>query len=191
MKTLETLKIKKVLTKGFVIVILFSTACNNGQKAPEMKKVAKPAIDLHAAAFMGDTKAIQAHIDAGSDLNRKDAYGSTPLITACLFGKTEAVRTLLDGGAAINLINAEGSTALHTAAFFCRKDIVKMLIESGADQTVRNKYGSTALESVAGPFDEVKPVYEQISKDLGPLGLKLDFAYLKNTRPEIAKMLNR
>ena len=65
-----------------------------------------------------------------------------------------------------------------------------MLLDNGADRNLENNFGSTALESVSGPFDNVKVIYDQFSKDLGPLGLKLDYEYIKATRPKIAEMLN-
>ena len=96
---------------------------------------------------------------------------------------------LIDAGADINFQNNDGSTALHTAAFFCRPEIVKMLLDKGADKTIKNKYGATPYESVAGPFADVKNSYDMMGKMLGPMGLKLDYAYIEKTRPEIATML--
>ncbi len=125
-------------------------------------------------------EALKQHIAAGSNLNEKDPLGgSSPLISASLFGKTEMAKMLIDAGADLNFQNNDGSTALHTASFFCRPEIVKMLLDKGADKTIKNKYGSTAYESVAGPFAAVKPVYETLGKMLEPMGLKLDYAYLK------------
>jgi hypothetical protein len=78
---------------------------------------------------------------------------------------------------------------LHLAAFFCRPEITKMLLDKNADKTIKNKYGSTPYESVAGPYAELKPTYEMLEKMLAPMGLKLDYAYIEKTRPEMAKML--
>ena len=174
-----------------VAVFLFVACTNNpsGENSSDKTKVKVPALDLHAAVFMGDLKTVRQHILFGTDLNTKDDYGSTPLISASLFGKTGIALALIEGGADVNRTNAEGSTALHTASFFCRPEIVKALLDKGADKEVRNKYGSTALESVAGPFSEVKGIYDQLGKDLGPLGLKLDYEYIEATRPVIAGML--
>ena len=115
--------------------------------------------------------------------------GSTPLMSAALFGKTEIAKLLIDAGAMLNVQNNEGSTALITAAFFCRPEIVKMLLEKKANKTIKNKYNNTAYETVAGPFQDVKPVYDMLGSALAPLGLKLDYEYLKKTRPVIAAML--
>ncbi len=149
-----------------------------------------PAMDLHTAALLGDLDVINQHIKAGSDLDEKEpSVGSSPLITAAVFGKTEVARVLVEAGADVNFRNNEGSTALHTAAFLCRKEIVEILLDNGADKNIRNIYGSTALESVAGPFEDVRGIYDQFSKDLGPLGLKLDYEQIESTRPVIAEML--
>jgi uncharacterized protein len=188
----------KVLTALLLINVSMLTSCGTkkrGASTPEIKtsgvekKVNVPQITIHAAAFLGELNAIKQHIAAGTDLNQKDEYGSTPLAIAATFGKTAAAKVLIKGGADINLKNNDGSTPLSIAAFFCRPDIVKILLESGADKSLKNNYGSTALESVSGPFNEVEAIYRQLNKDLGPLGLRLDFDYLKKTRPVIAEML--
>lgn len=147
-------------------------------------------MDIHTATVLGDLDVIQQHIAAGSDLNeREPIVGSTPLISAAVFGKTEVAMALIDAGADINIQNKEGSTALHSAAFLCREEIVKMLLDNGANKDLLNIYGSTPLASVAGPFSTVKAIYDQFSKDLGPLGFKLDYDYLEEARPRIAEML--
>ena len=138
----------------------------------------------------GNVEVVKQHIAAGSNINEKDPYGgSSPLISASLFGKTKIAKILIDAGADINIQNNDGSTALHTAAFFCRREIVTMLLEKKADKAIRNNYKTTAYESVAGSFNDVKSTYEMMEKMLGPMGLKLDFVYVKKTRPVIAAML--
>ena len=132
---------------------------------------------------------VKQHITAGTDLNVKDQYGSTPLIIASTFGKTDIAKELIDGGADLNIKNNDGSTPLHIAAFFCRTEIVKALLDKGADKSLLNNYGSTAIASVSSEFKDVKPIYDQMSKDLGPLGLKLDYKHLEATRPVIAELL--
>jgi len=155
------------------------------------KKVVKaPNMDIHTATLLGDLDVIKQHIAAGTDLNDKEpAVGSSPLISAAVFGKTEIASALIEAGADVNLKNNEGSTALHSAAFLCRLEIVEKLLEHGADKELLNNYGSTALQSVLAPFADVKFIYEQFSKDLGPLGFKLDYDYVESTRPKIAELL--
>ena len=147
-------------------------------------------IGLHEAAIQGNVAVIREHIKAGADLDEKELTGgSSPLITAIVFGKTEVAQVLIEAGANANFRNNEGSTPLHTAAFFCRIDIVELLLNKSVDKTIRNNYGHTALESVTGPFNEVKGIYDFFGKELGPLGLKLDTAQIEMTRPKIAALL--
>ncbi len=176
-----------ILSLGFV----WMQACNNVNRnsETESQQTANPSMDIIAAAFMGDVNAIKAHIALDTDLNQKDQYGSTPLLIATTFNKIEAAKALIDGGADLSIKSADGSTALHTAVFFCRVEITEYLLQKGADKTLKNSFGSTPLESVAGPFEEVKAIYEQLNRDLGPLGLRLDLNYLEETRPKMVALL--
>jgi len=190
---------KTLTTVMLATIILFLTSCNSKQgSTDEVKKQNEkaqetpkpPAMDIHAATFMGDMDAIRQHIAAGSDLNlREPSMGSTPLISASVFGKTEVALALIEAGADVNLQNNEGSTALTTAAFLCRVEIAEALLENGADKELRTNAGSTALESVSAPFEDVRFIYDIFARDLGPLGLKLDYKRLEETRPVIAEML--
>lgn len=170
-----------------LLFILIGTSCT--PKKSDAQSPA-PAIDIHTAVVTGNKEALLQHIRAGSNINEKDPFGgSSPLISAAVFGRPDEARILIDAGADINFQNNDGSTALHTAAFFCRPEIVKMLLAKGADKSVKNKFGATPYESVAGPFEESRPAYDMMGKILGPMGLKLDYAYIEKTRPEIATLL--
>lgn len=175
--------------------ISFLGSCND-RKASAQKsttsqtKVKAPSVDIHTAVASGNVEVLKQHMAAGTNINEKDPYGgSSPLISASLFGKTEIAKILIDAGAEINIQNNDGSTALHTASFFCRPEIVAMLLKRGADKTIKNNFGSTAYESVAGSFNDVKQVYDMMGGMLAPMGLKLDYAYIEKTRPQIAVML--
>jgi len=183
---------KEPTMKSATIATLFAillAVAGCGKREGSDAEQRPPRVSLHAAALQGNLNAIPRHIDAGSDLNAKDAYGSTPLVVAATFGKTDAARALIDAGADMTITNNEGSTPLHIAAFLCRTEIVQALLDKGADKTVRNKAGRTALETVSRPFDEVKGVYDGLGAALEPLGLRLDYERIKATRPKIAAML--
>ena len=179
----------------FLTTLLTMQACKEGKgpspdNSVSQTKVKPPQVDIHTAVMTDNMEALKQHIAAGSDLNEKDPLGgSSPLISASLFGKTAMAKMLIEAGADLNFQNNDGSTALITASFFCRPDIVKMLLEKGASKTIKNKYGQTAYESVAGQFAAVKPGYDGLGKMLRPMGLKLDYAYIEKTRPEVAAML--
>jgi len=199
MKTQKDKSIRGFMTTMLVTVLLTSIACvSNREETSGLKslpsgkesKALSPSADIHTATFLGDLETIRQHISAGTDLNlREPSMNSTPLISAAVFGKTEVARALIKAGAKVNIQNNEGSTALHSAAFLCRTEIVKMLLEKGADKDIKNIYGSTALESVEGPFYEVKTIYDEFNKKLGPMGFKLDYEHVEASRPVIASML--
>lgn len=172
----------------FLVTIVLAASCGSKDSTAQTKEA--PAVDIHTAVVTDNREAVKQHIVAGTNINEKDPFGgSSPLISAALFGKPEIAKILIDAGADINFQNNEGSTALHTASFFCRPEIVKMLLQKKADKTIKNKYDSTPYESVAGPYTELKPTYEMLEKMLAPMGLKLDYAYIEKTRPEIAALL--
>jgi len=184
---MEQSTMKAITTTMLLVILLAVAGC--GKRENSDTEESPPRVSLHVAALQGNLDAIRQHINAGSDLNEKDAYGSSPLIVATTFGRTEVARALIDAGADMKITNNEGSTPLHIAAFFCRTKIVKALLDEGADKTLRNKAGRTALESVSRPFDDVKGIYDGLGAALGPLGLKLDYERIKMARPKIAEML--
>ena len=192
MKTLKTIKTRNTIKAALMASLLLMLACSGEQKKELAAAVNNqtPSMTIHEAAFTGNVKVIEGYVAAKTNLNEKDEYGSLPLTIAATFGKTEVAKALIEGGAELNARSGDGSTPLLTAAFFCRTEIVAALLAAGADTSLRNNYGSTALESISAPFDEVKMIYDQISKDLGVLGLKLDYNHLRNTRPVIAEMLS-
>ena len=174
----------------FILVILLAAAgCGSREEAA--KETPQPELaglpGLHAAAATGNIDAVKKHIEAGSDLNVKDPEGGAcPLSTAALFGQTEVAEALIKAGADVNCRGNDGATPLHVAAFFCREEIVTALLEAGADKTIKNSYQSTPQETVSGPYENVKPVYEHFEKTLG---IKLDYERLETARPKIAEML--
>lgn len=197
MKTQNSYSLRATLLIAALSVLTLVVSCDGQRNAKQenadqtsQAAVKAPEIDIHTAVVTGNLDAVKQHIKAGSDLNVKDPFGgSSPLISAAVFGKTEIAKTLINAGVDLNFQNNDGSTPLHTAAFFCRPEIVRMLLDKGADKTIKNKFGATPYESVVTPYSDVKSVYEMMEKMLGPMGLKLDYAYIEKTRPEIAAML--
>lgn len=191
----KTVSMKIVVAVTIAAAILTITVyAKQGSSSDKTKNLSAlqstPGIGLHEAAITGNLEAIQLHIKAGSYLDEKElSGGSSPLITATTFGKSDVAMALIEAGADVNFRNNEGSTPLHTAAFFCRPEIVEALLDNGADKDIRNNAGSTALESVAGRFEDVRPIYDYLQASYGPLGLDLDFERIKLTRPVIAELL--
>lgn len=97
----------------------------------------------------------------GVDLDARDPYRGTPLISAAAHGQTDVVMFLLARGANIRATDDQGSTALIAAACECAiatmnstYDIVKALLEKGADVNARDQNGTTALISAASGFGD-------------------------------------
>lgn len=160
------------------------------ETASTSEPISVPDKPLTDAVIEGNAEAVRQHIAAGTDLNeRNPGNGSTALIAGASFGQKETAMLLIEGGADLEVKNNDGTTALHAAAFLCREKIVKALLAKGADRNARNNAGVTALDSVAGPFDDAKPLYDFLQAVLGPFGLKLDYEFIKDTRPKIAELL--
>lgn len=170
-------------------IILFGLISCTYSKEKNKTEVKAPSVTIQEAAFFGNIEAIESHIAYKSDLNEKDAYGSTPLHIAIMFGRIEAAKLLIEAGADLSAQSADGSSPLHAASFFCHTEVVQALLEKEVDITAKNLYGFTALETLSTPYEDVKGIYEQFGKDLGPLGLKLDYERIEETRPVIAKMI--
>ncbi len=167
-----------------VFLTLLAPTAVAGRQVPE-----PPTVDLHMAAITGNVEAVRQHVAAGSDLDARDAYGSTPLIAAAAFGRAAVAGTLMDAGADLDLTNHVGGTALHTAAFLCRREIVRDLVDHGARRYPRDRSGNTPSEAVSGPYEEVRSVYEEMKQGLMPLGLVLDLDEIRRCRPAMAAML--
>jgi hypothetical protein len=188
---------KNLTTKTVIILSLISfllPACSQNQSQIETTEVSNdvkaPDIDIHTAVLYGNIEAIKQHIKAGTDLDTKEPMGgSTPLISAITFDQKEIAKILISAGADLEIQNNDGSSALHVAAFFCRIEMVQMLVNEKVDQSMRNNFGTTALETISGPFTDIKPVYEMMQVQLGPLGLKLDLAEIEKSRPIVANIL--
>ena len=182
---------KPLVTVLLLIIGFMLQSCNSTDKNEgEQTEVKAPRATLFEATFLGKLDLVKQHIAAGTDLNEKDDFGSTALTIAITFGKPDIALALIAGGADIEAKGGDGSTALHSAAFFARTDIVKSLLANGANIEARNNYNGTALESVQVPFDQMKPVYDQMARDLAPLGLKLDFERIAKERVVIASLIS-
>ena len=174
----------KIATTAMLVVTLLAPVPVCG-----VQEKLTPSVSVHMAALQGNVEAIRQHIAASSDLNEKDAYGSTPLIIATTFGRTAAARVLIEAGVDLHIRNNDGATALHAAAFLCRTEIVEALLDNGANKYLRDEFGNTAQQSVTAPFDDVKGIYDSFLQALGPLGLELDYEQIRITRPQIAELL--
>ena len=88
---------------------------------------------LKGAIWRGDIESVRAFIEAGADVNARDAEGMTPLMYAAKSGNIESVRILIESGADVTAQDSERRTPLSLAAKRENAEIVRLLTEAGAD----------------------------------------------------------
>jgi len=87
---------------------------------------------LHVAVSAGNLPAIQQLVQAGSDLNARNDFGSTPLHVAILTSNPTAVEKLLDLGADMYAAGPDSMSPLEFARHWGEHKIVEILIARGA-----------------------------------------------------------
>ena len=123
---LHTREVKLIQLAISVLFLALITACASNP----------PLFD---AAIAGDTKAMQALLDKGADINmRVESQGGTVLMFAANRGNETAVQFLLDKGADVNLKSDLGSTALMAVNVSGNINIAYALIAKGADVNARD-----------------------------------------------------
>jgi ankyrin repeat protein len=104
---------------------------------------------LHVAAQSGNAGVVLYLLEAGANVNVRDALGMTPLHYAAQYADL-ATRLLIERGAVADARNIENSTPLHCAAKKGLATCVKALLDSGADvNAVQKLNGSSALHVAA------------------------------------------
>ncbi len=102
---------------------------------------------LILAVTAGDEPTVTLLLDHGADIEKRDAYGFTPLICAVSSHKFEVAKMLLDRGAKPDQRNMYGDTALVFAANDGQNNLVKLLLSKGAD--INGGGGDTPLMHAA------------------------------------------
>ncbi|MET9404506.1 ankyrin repeat domain-containing protein [Streptomyces sp. NPDC002935] len=101
--------------------------------------------NLFSAILRGDTARVTALLRAGTDPERGNSEGTTPLYEASVNGRAEIARLLLAAGASPDTessgIGAEG-TPLCAAACWGHTEAVRELLAHGADPNLREDHGT-------------------------------------------------
>jgi ankyrin repeat protein len=120
------------------------------QQAQQASKVPQ---DLARLVQAGDTKQALAQIQAGTDVNRAQPDGTTPLMWAVYRMDYEVAQALIARKADVNVANEFGAAPLTEAARQSDARLVKMLLDAGARADSTNPDGETALMMAIGGGD--------------------------------------
>jgi ankyrin repeat protein len=126
---------KRLLVTTIAAVLL--VGCGESKRKPTS---ILDAVDLR------NIEAVKQYITAGTDVNTKDAIGTTPLLLAVTKGQKEIVELLIAEGADVNAKMKYGWTPLYFAAFHDYKEIAELLIATGADVNAKDDDGTTPLD---------------------------------------------
>jgi hypothetical protein len=145
---------------------------------------------LRLALDVKKPEIVRLLIKRGADVNAKDAYGQSLLMTAASNHQTDAVAQLIAAGADVDAPNQYRITPLAVAAEQGHLDIVNLLVKAKANINARDTAGGTAL-SVA-----ILRGYQEIVAALIAAGAdvqrdKEDLMTLSEGKPEIRAMLEK
>ena len=106
--------------------------------------------ELVVAATRGDADGVARLLDAGADVNERDAKGATALHVAAFAENRTILAQLIAAGADVNAAATGTSwTPLHMAGAVGNSAIAKALIEAGAAVDAAGRDGSTPLHMAA------------------------------------------
>ena len=104
---------------------------------------------LMIAAVANAHEAAATLVEAGADINVKNASGKTPLHFAAWNNARATAEWLVGKGADIRARDIDGKSILHDAAWGNARTTAEWLVLRGADIRVRDKYGETPLHDAA------------------------------------------
>lgn len=122
-----------------------------------------------------------AALDAGADVNARDADGTTALSHHAFNGSTEIVKLLIDRDAEVDAQDGRGYTALRNAVEMKHADTVKALLDSGADPRIRSFIGDSPLDFERSAF-YVFDRDDKKTKAAAEITVMLKEAYLRRLR---------
>jgi len=119
------------------------------QVAPSAEEAAAYR-ELHAAAYQGDTAALQRQLAAGAAPDMRDTYGRTALHVATFRGHHDVIRALAKAGADLGALENDRYDAVTIASVADDEATLRLLLSLGASAgLVTSRYDGTALIAAA------------------------------------------
>ena len=144
-----------------------SDLCNNNGNSP-----------LHALGFQrryqvqreDRRESIFYLVAAGSDVNRRNVWGGTPLALAAIKNLSTEAEALLDCGADIDSRDNEGDSAIHEALTYNSEKVLRILLNRGADYTRWISTGHSIIHqaAIAGSLNTVDILLAASLKNIDP-----------------------
>lgn len=100
---------------------------------------------LIQAAELGNLAVVLQSIQAGADINGRDAQGRTAAMAATHNNQIDTLRALIQAGADINIRDNRSDNPFLYASAEGLFEIVQLTIEAKADTKLTNRFGGTAL----------------------------------------------
>ena len=100
---------------------------------------------LHMAGKAYDSGIAKALLDAGADVDVRQATDATPLHTAAHFNRAKTAQVLIGAGGSARAEDHRGATPLHVAASEGAREVAEVLISAGANLEAIDGAGHTPL----------------------------------------------
>jgi uncharacterized protein len=104
---------------------------------------------LENAVDSGNVDAVRRHLNEGTDVNKTDEEGRTPLHISARNGSKKVAEVLIERGANVEVKDHEGQTPLHLAAKEGHAPMVDLLLTKGAAVNSRDEQARTPLHHAA------------------------------------------
>jgi len=134
---------------------------------------------LHKASYKGSVDVVHVLLEAGADIEARDAWNKTALILAAEMGGHAMTKLLLECKAEVNARNKNNQTALHYAARNLDTAVIVLLLQAGIDANQEDiqpyeRPGLTAMDYAMEHDDEetisiLEPVTEWRTNHTGKL----------------------
>ena len=108
------------------------------------------ALDRQKSRSQSEQTALVFYLVAvGTDVNKRNNWGATPLATAAQYSLPFVAAALLDCGADINSRDDEGDFAIHCALYFNNEEVIRLLLSRGANYTTWISTGNSIFHQAA------------------------------------------